>query len=179
MRRPWWLLRCVRWAVPLNEGKRGVVSRGAACPDWTDPVVELLSFHPHLGRLPERPMGVDCKSIAKASKVRILHLPPRAQRAPDLRKRRLGAFLYTWLGYRKRARLGHLQCVGRGSVTCANAFDGRQADSWRDSSHRSNSVRRIRRAPFGSLKHGGPSSPRASRRTWTARRPARRKPRRR
>ena len=32
-----------------------------------------------------------CKSIAKASKVRILHLPPRAERAPDLRKRRLGA----------------------------------------------------------------------------------------
>ena len=29
-----------------------------------------------------------CKSIAKASKVRILHLPPRAQRAPDQRKRR-------------------------------------------------------------------------------------------
>jgi hypothetical protein len=30
----------------------------------------------------------DCKSIAKASKVRILHLPPRAERAFDLRKRR-------------------------------------------------------------------------------------------
>jgi hypothetical protein len=33
-----------------------------------------------------------CKSIAKASKVRILHLPPRAERALDLRKRRLGPF---------------------------------------------------------------------------------------
>ena len=32
-----------------------------------------------------------CKSIAKASKVRILHLPPRAERALDLRKRRSGA----------------------------------------------------------------------------------------
>ena len=32
-----------------------------------------------------------CKSIAKASKVRILHLPPRAERAPDLRKRGSGA----------------------------------------------------------------------------------------
>ena len=32
-----------------------------------------------------------CKSIAKASKVRILHLPPRAERAFDLRKRRSGA----------------------------------------------------------------------------------------
>jgi hypothetical protein len=39
-------------------------------------------------------MGVDCKSIAKASKVRILHLPPRAQRAPDLRKRRSGALSF-------------------------------------------------------------------------------------
>jgi len=28
-----------------------------------------------------------CKSIAKASKVRILHLPPRAGRALDQRKR--------------------------------------------------------------------------------------------
>ena len=33
----------------------------------------------------------DCKSIAKASKVRILHLPPRAQRALDQWKRRSGA----------------------------------------------------------------------------------------
>ena len=31
---------------------------------------------------------MDCKSIAKASMVRILHLPPRAGRALDLRKRR-------------------------------------------------------------------------------------------
>ena len=33
----------------------------------------------------------DRKSIAKASKVRILHPPPRAERALDLRKRRSGA----------------------------------------------------------------------------------------
>jgi len=33
----------------------------------------------------------DCTSIAKASKVRILHLPPRAQRAPGQRKRWSGA----------------------------------------------------------------------------------------
>jgi len=39
--------------------------------------------------------SLDCKSIAKGSKVRILHLPPRAERAPDLRKRRSGAlFMY-------------------------------------------------------------------------------------
>src|SRR5664280_1220730 len=30
----------------------------------------------------------DCKSIAKASKVRILHLPPRAERALDVMKER-------------------------------------------------------------------------------------------
>jgi hypothetical protein len=30
----------------------------------------------------------DCKSIAKGSKVRILHLPPRAERAPDAMKER-------------------------------------------------------------------------------------------
>ncbi len=28
-----------------------------------------------LGRLPERPMGADCKSVAKATEVRILYLP--------------------------------------------------------------------------------------------------------
>ena len=59
---------------------------------------------------------VVCKSIAKASKVRILHPPPRAERAPDLRKRRLGAFSCTWRGYRKRPCLGDLQC--RGSRVC-------------------------------------------------------------
>ena len=49
----------------------------------------LLAILPcaHHGRLPERPMGADCKSVAKASKVRILHLPPPAQTAPDQRKR--------------------------------------------------------------------------------------------
>jgi hypothetical protein len=45
---------------------------------------------------------MDCKSIAKASKVRILHLPPRAERAPDLRKRRTGALACTRRGYPKR-----------------------------------------------------------------------------
>jgi len=44
--------------------------------------------------LPERPMGADCKSVAKASKVRILHLPPTGKTAPDLRKRWSGAVLH-------------------------------------------------------------------------------------
>src|SRR5438445_626144 len=33
------------------------------------------------GRLPERPMGADCKSVAKASQVRILYLPPTSTQA--------------------------------------------------------------------------------------------------
>src|SRR4051794_11122241 len=40
------------------------------------------------GRLPERPMGADCKSVAKATKVRILHLPlagPRPGTGPPPR----------------------------------------------------------------------------------------------
>src|SRR5450759_3959646 len=37
---------------------------------------------------------VDCRSIAKASKVRILHLPPRAQRAPDAETPDQGPLVY-------------------------------------------------------------------------------------
>ena len=44
-----------------------------------------------------------CKSIAKASKVRILHLPPSIERAPDQRKRRLGASSCTRWGYPKHS----------------------------------------------------------------------------
>src|SRR5665648_297828 len=90
MRQPYRLLR-VRWTLGDARGSWwvcGAVCRGATRPDWTDPVVDLLFFHPHPGGLPERPMGVDCKSIAKASKARILHPPLRAERASDLRKRR-------------------------------------------------------------------------------------------
>ena len=38
-------------------------------------------------------MGADCKSVAKASKVRILDLPPRALKAPDQHVCRSGAFV--------------------------------------------------------------------------------------
>jgi hypothetical protein len=34
------------------------------------------------GGLPERPMGADCKSVAKATKVRILHPPPAESNGP-------------------------------------------------------------------------------------------------
>ena len=44
----------------------------------------------------------DCKSIAKASKVRILHLPPRAEMAPDQRKRWSGVLLVYLIGVSKR-----------------------------------------------------------------------------
>ena len=59
----------------------------------------LLSFQTHHGRLSERPMEADCKSVAKASKVRILHLPPSAPRGPDQRKRRSGPLACTPDGY--------------------------------------------------------------------------------
>src|SRR5256885_17122517 len=45
------------------------------------------------GGLPERPMGADCKSVAKATKVRILHPPHQARTAPDLGELRWGSFL--------------------------------------------------------------------------------------
>jgi hypothetical protein len=48
------------------------------------------------GGLPERPMGADCKSVAKASKVRILHPPPRAS---DQRKRGRRPFVLTGPGH--------------------------------------------------------------------------------
>jgi hypothetical protein len=54
----------------------------------------------------------DCKSIAKASKVRILHLPPRAQRVPDQRKRRSGALFLYLTGVSKTARFGGHQVLG-------------------------------------------------------------------
>src|SRR5215471_13928535 len=44
------------------------------------------------GGLPERPMGADCKSVAKATKVRILDPPPGTTTAPDLRVRAPGPF---------------------------------------------------------------------------------------
>ena len=53
--------------------------------------------------------SVVCKSIAKASKVRILHLPPCAERAPDLRKRRSGALFIYLVGVSK------WRCMSRSS----------------------------------------------------------------
>lgn len=35
------------------------------------------------GGLPERPMGADCKSVAKATEVRILYPPPQGKRSPS------------------------------------------------------------------------------------------------
>jgi hypothetical protein len=42
------------------------------------------------GGLPERPMGADCKSVAKATQVRILDPPQPRRTAPDLRLARSG-----------------------------------------------------------------------------------------
>jgi hypothetical protein len=70
-----------------------------------------------------------CKSIAKASKVRILHLPPRAQRASDLRKRRTGTLLCTRWGYPHWGGWVDHVGLGRRAVTCTNANGGRPASS--------------------------------------------------
>ena len=58
----------------------------AVCGEYARKLSGGLAFSLVTGLPP-----VVCKSIAKASKVRILHLPPRAERALDLRKRRSGA----------------------------------------------------------------------------------------
>ena len=60
-------------------------------------------------------MGADCKSVAKASKVRILHLPPRANEGPDQRKRRSGPFALcpSWVG------------GGRGATAVLGVFQAR------------------------------------------------------
>ena len=55
-----------RGAGPADGTRLRLAGPGSAC----------YPSMPHHGRLPERPMGADCKSVAKASKVRILHLPP-------------------------------------------------------------------------------------------------------
>jgi hypothetical protein len=39
-------------------------------------------------------MGADCKSVAQATKVRILHLPQQPERPPELRKRGPGAVCF-------------------------------------------------------------------------------------
>ena len=76
------------WAVGLgcrsglSNGARKVLGHAksvAVGPIRTTPDL-LLSFQTHHGRLSERPMEADCKSVAKATKVRILHLPPSAQK---------------------------------------------------------------------------------------------------
>jgi hypothetical protein len=38
-------------------------------------------------------MGADCKSVAKASEVRILYPPPASTKAPDLLRSSSGAFV--------------------------------------------------------------------------------------
>ena len=58
----------------------------------------------------------DCKSVAKATKVRILHLPPSAPRGPDQRQRWSGPLACTPVGYSAlRAR----RCFCK-PLTCGN-----------------------------------------------------------
>src|SRR6478609_11879907 len=93
MSRPWLLL--LLGTEP--QGSRGFGLRSKpATPARLDSgcgVVAIL--HTAHGRLSERPMEADCKSVAKATKVRILHLPPSAPRGPDQRRRRSGPLACT------------------------------------------------------------------------------------
>src|SRR6478609_12093204 len=92
MSRPWLLLR-----VGEALGARGVRARSKpATPTRLDSGCGLVAIlHTAHGRLSERPMEADCKSVAKATKVRILHLPPSAPRGPDQRRRRSGPLACT------------------------------------------------------------------------------------
>ena len=63
----------------------------------------------------------DCKSIAKASKVRILHLPPRAEEASDQRKRGAEAFFDTRWGYPKGTSIAAYGDREYRPVACGNA----------------------------------------------------------
>src|SRR5450830_1544204 len=65
----------------------GVSGRSRLSPDICGEYARKLSGGQALSLVTGLPPLV-CKSIAKASKVRILHLPPRAERALDQRKRR-------------------------------------------------------------------------------------------
>jgi hypothetical protein len=78
----------------------GVSGRSRLSPDICGECARKLSMEGTFSLVTGLPPLV-CKSIAKASKVRILHLPPRAQRAPDLRKRRTGALLMYPVGVSK------------------------------------------------------------------------------
>src|SRR6476620_3815302 len=90
----WSVGRCLRLiSLPAGTTKASPGPRFRTAPDL------LLSFQTHQGRLSERPMETDCKSVARATKVRILHLPPSATRGPDQRKRRSGPLACTREGY--------------------------------------------------------------------------------
>src|SRR5258706_5733626 len=84
VRKPWLkLLWCGRRDIRGVRAEVTGLRTGGGVP------LSLLA----LGGLPERPMGADCKSVARATKVRILHPPPASRTAPDQRKRGSGAAL--------------------------------------------------------------------------------------
>jgi hypothetical protein len=93
----------------------GVSGRSRLSPDICGECARKLSMEGTFSLVTGLPPLV-CKSIAKASKVRILHLPPRAREASDLRKRGSEALFVYLVGVSKRRRFGGPQ--GFGSQAC-------------------------------------------------------------
>src|SRR6478672_6745807 len=80
MSRPWLLL--LLGTEPVGSRGFGLGSKPATPARLDSGCGVVAILHTAHGRLSERPMEADCKSVAKATKVRILHLPPSARSAP-------------------------------------------------------------------------------------------------
>src|SRR3954469_23718139 len=65
-------------AMPTVPGCGWAPPNGYPCFRRRDLIVVVCP-----GGLPERPMGADCKSVAKATEVRILYPPPPARQGPS------------------------------------------------------------------------------------------------
>src|SRR6478672_10187706 len=80
MSRPWLLL--LLGTEPQGSRGFGLRSKPATPTRFGSGCGVVAILHTAHGRLSERPMEADCKSVAKATKVRILHLPPVQDRPP-------------------------------------------------------------------------------------------------
>ena len=103
--------------VERRVGHRILLDRAPAAAR----LLAVVCFRPrltaHPGGLPERPMGADCKSVAKATEVRILY-PPRS--APDQHERSGGrSFPGSSAAFVQLASMNgayHSDMAGRGAV---------------------------------------------------------------
>src|SRR6478609_1345338 len=92
MSRPWLLL--LLGTEPQGSRGFGLRSKPATPARFDSGCGVVAILHTAHGRLSERPMEADCKSVAKATKVRILHLPPSADRPPAEHELSTGADLF-------------------------------------------------------------------------------------